>query len=196
MNSVQRKWKFVEDSEVLGLNFDDTRTRRYFLSGTFSYGSLILSQKEQMREIVERSKANIVFPAVSEKDIAIHVRLGDRTPTDTTELLQMTSYFKEALGRIDVRSDAPIRIFSDNPSLARKIILSSNQFANLIEAPEGLDAISNLALMASHKYIIASASTYAWWASFLQIQGFTIYPGRSRFNLQRRELALSNHIFV
>lgn len=195
VNSVQRKWKFVKDSEVLALNFNDTRTRRYFLSGTFSFGDLILSQQEQMREIVVRSTANNSFPAVSEQDIAVHVRLGDRTPTDTKDFHKMTSYFKEALRLLDADNDSPIRIFSDNPSLARRLLIASN-YTNLIEAPEGLDAISNLALMASHQNIIASASTYSWWASFLQVHGSTIYPESSLSNLQRRNLALRNHTFL
>lgn len=195
INATQRKWQFAKDSDVLRTEFGDERTERFFLNGTLSYGELILDQQDQMRSIIDFSAKQVDTETVSDTDIALHLRMGDRTPSLDRDILRITQYFQRALGELTLSTNSNIRIFSDSPVMARQL-LSSISSSNLIEAPASLDAISSLSLMARHTVIIGSNSTFSWWASFIQSQGKTILPLSSKPNLEMRGLALPSHNFV
>jgi hypothetical protein len=195
LNKVQRKWQYVSEAEILSTDFSDMRTDKYFLSGIFGYGELLFNQQNQMRKIVEESALRNAFPKVLDEDIAVHVRLGDKAPRKPEEYHELSRYFSNAVKSFGLDANARIRVFSDNPVLASKLLVSSS-VKNLVHAPIELDAISTLALLGSHKYIVGSASSFSWWASFLQVQGFTVLPRRSEPKLEKRNLVLAHHDFV
>lgn len=195
LNVAQLKYQFVFDSDILSKDFSDNRTEKYFLSGIFGFGNLVLNQRHQMGEIIARSTNKGALPTVLKGDVAIHMRLGDKSPSRAEDYERLVQYFKRAISLIGPDNSARIRIFSDNPLLARNLLISSS-FNNFVDAPGELDAISTLALLKSHTHIIGSLSSFSWWASFLQPEGFTFLPSESQHKLKMRGLNLAHHNYL
>lgn len=91
------------------------------------------------------------------KDVAIHVRLGDYDDNYHPRLGK--EYYEKAM---DHFPDAKFTLFSDDINQAVKMFHHKD-----IRALASVDTMEDFKNMRSHKHFIIGNSTYSWWAAWL-----------------------------
>ena len=97
--------------------------------------------------------------------VAVHIRREDFIRVRSDTLLPISYYIKAMLYMRDKLKSPHFFIFSDDPSFCRSI------FANLADSTVVSDpnnsSLDEFYMMRECKHIIASNSTFGWWASWL-----------------------------
>lgn len=110
-----------------------------------------------------------------DRDVAIHVRLGDYLRlTQSCHLPLTPAYYQRALAHL--RASRPIRrifLFSDDIEAARAMAIDKS----VCSVAGSGSALVELCMLASFRTKLISASTFGWWAAALsQKGGETLYP--------------------
>ena len=93
---------------------------------------------------------------------AIHIRLGDYLHPTLQFYVPKKSYFKNALKLITNTKN--VVVFSDNPELAKKYLNFLIEKAIFVERNQPHE---DFYLMSKCRNIICSASSFSWWAAYL-----------------------------
>lgn len=111
--------------------------------------------------------------------VAVHVRLTDNpTPLPLDYYRRAKERMRELVGPL------PVRLFSDDPSEAARML-------QVYAHPSG-NAEADLLLMARHRHHIIANSTFSWWAQFLgRRPGQVVISPRAWFKGQEGEGALN-----
>lgn len=158
---------YVESDYKHGFNIDathiqdDTEIAGYFQTDKFFLKEDIrkwFSFKEEGFLDLNKKYDYIDFS----KSTAIHVRLGDYLEPTLQFYIPKQSYFKEALKLLEHRGG--ILVFSDNPKLAKKYL---NFIINEAIFINGNKDYEDFYLMTKCKNIVCSASSFSWWAAYL-----------------------------
>ena len=141
-----------DGTDVLGY----FQTEKYFISPKevhkwFSF------RRDKFLEL-EKKYANIDFS----KSVAIHLRLGDYKKSIPIYYIPKRSFFRKALAIVDHGDN--ILVFSDNIPAAQKYL--GNIKGNFIYI-QGNSDFEDLYLMIKCADIICSASSFSWWAAYL-----------------------------
>lgn len=145
------------------------------------------------RELVARELWRIAHPrqramatSTSAGSIAVHVRLGDFAVPTKGELRRGGGYripLSWYLGRVralqDRLSGAPVRVFSDGSDAELRELLL---LPGVRRATHG-SPLSDLLALARARVLVASASTFSMWASFIGGMPTIWYPGQLRADL-------------
>lgn len=160
---------YVENADAFDPAFQDVRPG-FTLDGYFQSESYFESVKLQMLELIEScelsdSERQVVEKLSKEAFTAIHVRRGDYTNPQVAAVhgLAGQKYFKSALSEIETASTVVRKLyFTDSPETVREEFgLESKDFA-----PNNLSEAATLLLMSRADNVIASNSTFSWWAGF------------------------------
>lgn len=109
--------------------------------------------------------------------LAVHVRLGDNLTMQPELLQHYLEYFREAMNLANKMHGAQkIKLFSDQPDLALKLITSFVGENEIITAPKA-SPLATLRDMATCNGLIATPSTFAWWGAFLQTDQSRVFMG-------------------
>ena len=171
-----------EQNEILQLLCSATTSMEinsYCNSMTYfnNHSELIRSQILSIRNPSEWFSNNLEI-INSQKPIAIHVRLGDYENLENVFGKFDPTYFKRAVDAIKVaRPSSPIWLFSDNPKLAFDRLTKEIEFDEVVMPDPNSSAIESLVLLSKADSLIASNSSFSWWAAFLNISnGTKIFP--------------------
>ena len=148
------------DKKTLDIK-DETDVTGFFQSEKFFSKSDIrewFSFKKEMFEGVRKKYSNIDF----KNSIAIHLRLGDYLNPSLQFYIAKTSYFEEALNLLG--SSPHILVFSDDPNRAQK---SLGHISGNIQFIEGNKDYEDFYLITKCRDVICSASSFSWWAAYL-----------------------------
>ena len=116
-------------------------------------------ESQQFKEEAERIKV--------ENPISIHVRLGDYVTWQNGIHLLDEEYYVNALAKLcGSDSSRAVWVFSDDISRA-KTIFGKFEKVRLIEKSLGLTPAEEMILMSRTDGLIASKSTFSWWAAYL-----------------------------
>ena len=127
-------------------------------------------------DLLERFSSSATFkfliPKSLEPRVAIHIRLGDYSSNKRARSfhgLSEISYFIEGakilLERLQTRS---ILIVSDEPERARALFEQYfNQYGIQITCSSGMSEYEDLALLSHSAGLVASNSSFSWWAAWL-----------------------------
>ena len=126
--------------------------------------------------------------------IAIHIRMGDFAVPDNEDALRNghwnyrlpMKWYISIIQKIRKHSNLPIYIFSDAEDWELKEILAYDNCSRVYFG----SAISDMLALSSCKVLIASASTFSMWASFLGQMTTIWFPGQ-----MRQKLLLENSKF-
>jgi hypothetical protein len=126
--------------------------------------------------------------------IAIHIRMGDFVkPINEKDLRNGAwnyrlpiKWYISIIDKIQKESNLPIYIFSDAEDWELKEILAYDNCSRVYFG----SAISDMLALSSCKVLIASASTFSMWASFLGQMTTIWFPGQ-----MRQKLLLENSKF-
>lgn len=130
--------------------------------------------------------------------IAIHIRMGDfSTPGDEKILREGNwnyrlplKWYKSVIEKIRKKSNIPIYIFSDADDKDLKDVLA---LGNCKRAYFG-SSISDMIALSNAKLLVASASTFSMWASFLGQIPTIWFPGQMRQKLINNSVTFEGEI--
>jgi len=116
--------------------------------------------------------------------IAIHIRMGDFSVPDTENILREggwnyqlpIGWYKSIITKIREFSKLPIYIFSDAEDVCLKEILDLEGCTRVHFG----SAISDMIALSNARLLVASASTFSMWASFLGQTSTIWFPGQMR----------------
>jgi len=107
--------------------------------------------------------------------IAVHVRMGDYRNFQSVYGTTGPDYYTAVLKKMR-KSDAEIWLFSDEPKAAERLISYITRVDKVISIQDSLNSAENIALMSCAQTIVASNSTFSWWASFLSLNSTIFFP--------------------
>jgi hypothetical protein len=158
---------FTEGSYTHGFNkeateiVDDTEINGYFQSYKFFKNEDILewlSFDETLLQDIKNKYRNIDFSKAS----ALHVRLGDYLHPNFMFYAPTPAYFKEALRVLNPQGS--VLIFSED------VIMTKKYLGDILDGVifiEGNKDYEDFYLMSLCKNIVCSASSFSWWAAYL-----------------------------
>lgn len=101
-----------------------------------------------------------------ESPIAVHVRLGDFKTWQNGRHLLTSEYYIQAVNQLRALNlESPIWVYSDEIPLA-KLILKDMPNLRFMDPGTGLTASEELILMSRSKGLVASRSSFSWWAAY------------------------------
>lgn len=113
-----------------------------------------------------------------DKYLAIHMRRGDYLRHSMHHLCDL-NYFVNALKEFPEISSENIHIYTDSPELVSKEIVNTPLEGGLVVDGEEVETLIN---MSGYSNMIASNSSFSWWASFLGVGGKKIIVPDRWFN--------------
>jgi hypothetical protein len=122
--------------------------------------------------IEEQSQINV---------ISLHHRLGDYKNFSSIYEIKDEKYFLAGSRLISnrIKGAAPeIWLFSDEPDISYSLLSKSIPISRVVNSQAQLNEAETISLMARSKGIIASNSTFSWWASYLSDESNTsiVFP--------------------
>lgn len=120
--------------------------------------------------IPPKDKANLTMAdhILSSNAVAIHVRFFNPCSSNNYSYHILKNYYLHALERIRRHIEyAEFFIFSDNPSIAKKLIHWPKGCSHFLEHNSIDDAHADLWLMTLCKHFIIANSTFSWWGAWL-----------------------------
>lgn len=167
---------FLHDADqVLRVRERDTPTARRStdLDGYFLDARIPVSLEGQLRgsltSIIQPHQMLDDLRAEVRDSVAIHLRLGDHLSLDPDLRKRLVPQLESSL--ITLRSRYPlsaVSLFTDSAKDAMEIISQAGISNIRTIDTSGLRPIEVLNLLGEAKGLVASASTFAWWAAFLQ----------------------------
>lgn len=158
---------YVEKTDDFDVKFE-TVEPGFTLDGYFQSVRYFYAVKSQMIDLIAScqltpTEHEVVEKLRKEPFTAIHVRRGDYTNPHVAAVhgLAGHNYFKSALAELGTASNVERKLyFSDSPETVREEFgLEMGDFA-----PNTLSEAATLLLMSQADNVIASNSTFSWWA--------------------------------
>lgn len=158
---------YVEKPDDYDLKFDTVKPG-FTLDGYFQSVRYFNTVKSEMIDLIAscqltQTEQEVVAKLTKEPFTAIHVRRGDYTNPQVAAVhgLAGQNYFKSALAALEIASNVERKLyFSDSPQTVREEF--GLQMADF--APNTLSEAATLLLMSRAHNVIASNSTFSWWA--------------------------------
>jgi hypothetical protein len=140
---------------------------------------------------------------VESLEVGMHVRKGDYLDPKHISLHGELpiEYFIESLRVVsEMTNSRNLAIYSDSPLLLNELISTLKALGWNVRVEESIDPWETLRLMSGHKFLVASNSTYSWWAGFAGLSDlcffpsywFTDSPFPSELNFDRARLIETN----
>lgn len=159
-----------------------TKNLSFYFDGFFQHKSYYEGKRDFLKNLFIEPKYNI-------NDTAIHIRLTDYKEINWT---LPKSYYDDC---IEKANPTNLNVFTDDPQ-ASYILELKNRGANIIYG----DPVEDLMLMASHKKIIISRSSYSWWGAILSNATSIYYPKPSKSfwseEIPYKDVAIIDQSFV
>lgn len=158
---------YVEEPEDFDLKFEKVKPG-FTLDGYFQSTRYFESVKSQVIDLIAscqltQTEHEVVARLSKEPFTAIHVRRGDYTNPQVAAVhgLAGASYFKKAIAELEMASTIERKLyFSDSPeTVCEEFGLDMGDFA-----PNTLSEAATLLLMSRADNVVASNSTFSWWA--------------------------------
>lgn len=168
-NNFNRR-HFIENAEGYDKSIELVKPG-FTLDGYFQSTRYFASAKPQVLELIRSCHLNpkeleSVEALSREPFIAVHIRRGDYTNPEVAAVhgLAGRAYFKEAIAHLEKSTSlGRILYFSDSPKIVQvELDLMPQDFA-----PNDLSEVATLLLMSRATHLIASNSTFSWWAGLV-----------------------------
>jgi hypothetical protein len=136
------------------------KAHELLVDGLRTYGSdlAILTQEIYSREIV-----------------ALHIRLGDYLKFKNIYGTTSSDYYKKVLSSQEIKGKE-IWLFSDEPDSAVKVLAGLANIDRVITSEDSLSSAETIVLISHAKTIVASNSTFSWWAGYISQNSQVFFP--------------------
>jgi hypothetical protein len=145
------------------------RTINSYLASSAHFQGHEEQVKAQIRNLVNPSKKYLELKEdlAGSRVIGIHIRLGDYKQLEKIYGKYSPAYLRRCLEILEYKNNkSEIALFSDEPEEAAQI-LNAMGIRHRILSHSKLSPLEELLLLASCTDIVASNSTFSWWAAFL-----------------------------
>lgn len=147
---------------------------RYFLE----YAEVV---RDTVRLLRNPSKDYLELSSVVQdtKPLAVHIRLGDYKNLSKIYGQLDPKYFSRSIDlQMRLTGDREIWLFSDEPALALNLMGASKHKVVVPPNARKLSGLETVLTMASCSGLVASNSTFSWWAAYLNSQknACSIFP--------------------
>lgn len=175
----QEPKEMARNKEIYDEYFEDTGNIVVDINGYFQCYEHLRGCEKHILGQMTPDRMTMYF----KDETAIHIRGGDYKKSNRYHYIAGAEYYRDALQRIKEtqRYVNPV-VFTDDKELA-KSIMDKMEFAytikDLLPTSNVIEAdLYTMMDMASHKNIIACASSFSWWASFY---GHHLYMAKEVF---------------
>ena len=136
-------------------------------------------RSELVRQILGQESVSDFSHARPDREyFALHMRLGDNILQNKNLFKYYGAFYKQAVRQVeDELGEQRFILFSDQPEIASDFLRNAIGVRD-VSTSKTTSAIQTLREMASCSGLIATPSTFAWWAGFLQENQSRIYMGR------------------
>jgi hypothetical protein len=173
--------KFVSISIANGLGLSKVDTKdKVLILGYFQNSAWPKNVLEQMISIAPKNltpKAkNLILEIQRQHATAVHVRRGDYLKENFGVL--ESSYYHEALKKLNTRRDTPLWIFSDDQEISRRLSVF-DEYSNVYFVEDsGLESFETMEIMRHAKNFVIANSSFSWWGAHLRYnqQGKVVAP--------------------
>lgn len=145
------------------------RLNAYCNSAEF-FENVAAELRTQIRDLVkpsdwfEKNRDQII----TEKPIAVHLRLGDYRNLESVFGRLGKDYFEKCGELIEnLSGNCSFVFFSDEPEIAESFFKSTRLAGRVIAAPPYSPPLESVLLMSQCQGLIASNSSFSWWAGYL-----------------------------
>jgi hypothetical protein len=165
--------------------FDTLERGRLILNSYCNSPRFFLEYGDQIRESIlslrQPSPAFLELKQVATKTqpLAVHVRLGDYKNLAKIYGRADTDYLERSIDlQMALSGERNIWLFSDEPRTALDLLGKYKQKAVVPPPLSELTSLETLLIMASCSGLVASNSTFSWWAAFLNNnhQAWAVFP--------------------
>ena len=121
--------------------------------------------------------------------VALHVRLGDYLKFKDVYGTTGPDYYKRVLSSEELQG-REIWLFSDQPDSALEILAGESRIHRVITNKYTLSSAETISLMSYAKIIVASNSTFSWWAGYISESSQVFFPKLYMVGLETRQTGL------
>jgi hypothetical protein len=140
-----------------------------------------------------RSASSTYSSLVSEMNAreiaALHIRLGDYLKFKDVYGTTGSDYYRKVLSSEELRGQE-IWLFSDYPDSALEILAGESRIDRVVTNEYALSSAETIALIAHAKNIVASNSTFSWWAGYISQNSQVFFPKQYMVGLETRRTGL------
>jgi hypothetical protein len=159
-------WRGIEEVKVPAFLHGYWQTEKYFEEFAAE-----LRGQLKFREPPTAANAMWLDRIASCESVGIHIRRGDYVSSAKNRAVYYScpeSYYFAAIDRIlSAYAQARLFIFSDDPAWARERFAGLRCVEGVIDHNAGESSYNDLRLMSACRHVIASNSTFGWWAAWL-----------------------------
>lgn len=115
--------------------------------------------------------------ALQADTVGVHVRLTDYSTWMRGRHLLGAGYYRRALGLVGgLQRGVSVRVFSDDPSAATRLIKEAGVPEKLILVSSLLNPAEAMMSLSQHRRIVISQSTFSWWAAYMSVSSTIVHP--------------------
>lgn len=171
---LSTKLPFIRNVEVEHIDFSVPRHRvdRGFVRYRGYWQNAESAQKIQ-------NEVKDFLKPLPTNEVALHVRKGDYLDPRHSGLhgVLPDSYFIEGIQEISkLSNERKVAIYSDSPHLVHGLTQALSRLGWSVRTEQSIKPWATLTLLAGHKYLIGSNSTYSWWAAYSGLAEKCIFP--------------------
>ncbi len=171
-------WDNFDDPNMQILKIDENKSSvgGPFMDFAWASRALEFGFPRDCNPIAQSKKYKSELSKIKEKDVAIHIRIGDYLKLQEIFPIVRENYYFEALNCIQNLEDSEIVIFTDSPKLLNKLYPSLLKIKNLRIARNDLTPLETMSLMSKYQRLIATNSTFSSWAGWFTEKQIVVTP--------------------
>lgn len=171
---LRKLGRFSNESNADFNHFNTLTNRRLVLNSYCNSPRFFLENGDKIRESVlslrQPSPAYIELKqhAAKTRPLAVHVRLGDYKNLSRIYGRVDPEYLERSIDlQMTLSGEREVWLFSDEPDLAMELLGKYRHKAVVPPALANLTSLETMLIMASCLGLVASNSTFSWWAAYL-----------------------------
>lgn len=163
----KEKEEFYCDSKVFGLKGSIYLEGYFQTEKYFKNIEELIKNDFMVRTEADETNQSLLDKIRSSNAVAVHVRRGDNTPTDSIHGVCSSNYYRKGIEIIaEEIADPHFFIFSNDAKWAKRNL--QTHFPSTYVSHNGIDkGYEDMRLMRNCKHFLIANSTFSWWGAWL-----------------------------
>ena len=183
--ALARFGRFSNEKKAANAHFQALRGNRIIINSYCNSSSYFLEHGQEIRDSIRDLKvASESYKGLAEeasriRPLAVHIRLGDYRNLSHIYGRFDPEYVREAINfQFALTGERPVWLFSDDPALALGLTRHIGHRLETQPAQDGVSALETMLVMSKCDGLVASNSSFSWWAGYLSesLESKVIFP--------------------